>query len=143
VDFTKLRLLSPLYYQSVEASARALNRACGGHEALFQFEISPAQAFAIEPDSSAYLGPLIAAGIGAATDAAGALILPAGAYFFTQTRSAGQYGAHEIAGLCTEMAVELQKEGLWERLKLEKTVYFRALWEDGAQVFQALRPFTV
>jgi hypothetical protein len=151
VNFTKLRLISSLYYLpfdpcSGNVFARALDS--GEREALFWYEIRAAQACSIEPDSGAYLGPLIAAGNAAAagnsvneSPANAALILPAGGYLFTQVRN-GPHEADKAASLCVELAVELQKEGLWERLTLGNTVYFRTLWEDGARVFQALRPFT-
>jgi hypothetical protein len=159
VNFTKLRLVSPLYYRpfaglSPGLFAETLSRGEGAGETLFCFEINPAQAFSIEPaagtvnsgadNSGVYLGPLLAAGSAAAGAALlpAALVLPAGDYFFTQIRGNDLRSADEIIALYIEMAVELQKEGLWERLKLGQTVNFRTLWEDGARVFQALRPFT-
>ncbi|MDR0598645.1 MAG: hypothetical protein LBG84_00995 [Treponema sp.] len=152
MDFTKLRLVSPLRYQpfaglSSGLFTETLNRREDSGETLFCFELNPALAFSIEPNDAAYLGPLLAAGSavngGIIDQGAAALVLPAGGYFFTQIRSNGRRNAGETAALCTEMAMELQKEGLWRRLKLGKIVYFRILWEDGARVFQALRPLTV
>ncbi|MDR0402285.1 MAG: hypothetical protein LBH35_01705, partial [Treponema sp.] len=100
-------------------------------ETLFHFRINPSGAFVMEAEEKNYLEALIAAGT---ADAAGSLELPAGEYFFTQMRR--KIGAAGFIGL----ALELQKEGLWRRLRLGTTVYFRTLWEDGAPVFQALRP---
>jgi hypothetical protein len=100
-------------------------------ETLFHFRINRSVAFAIETDGKDYLGSLIAAG---RVDTNGGMELPAGEYFFTQVREKLDTGAF------IELALELQKEGLWERVRLGKTVYFRTLWEDGAQVSQVLRP---
>jgi hypothetical protein len=104
-----------------------------GPEMLFHFGINPSLAFAIEVDGKRYLGPLIASGK-AEGDYRGGLELPAGEYFFTQKRE--PLGKEAFV----EMAVELQKQGLWERIRLGKTVYLRTLWEDSAQVSQVLRP---
>jgi hypothetical protein len=101
---------------------------------LFHFKINRAGVFAIDADGKDYLESLIAAG---QADTNGDLELPAGEYFFAQTRE--KTGAEAFV----RMAVELQKEGLWERVRLEETVYFRTLWEDGARVSQVLRPVLV
>ena len=60
--------------------------------------------------------------------------IPAGTYFFTQTR--------DIPGedAITLMALELQREGLWRRLVMENRVYLRYLYEDGSAVTQLFRP---
>ncbi|MDR2144786.1 MAG: hypothetical protein LBP29_10500 [Treponema sp.] len=100
-------------------------------EMLFHFRINRSGAFAMEADGKDYLEFLVAAG---RADANGGLELPAGEYFFTQAREKLDTKAF------IELAMELQKEGLWERVRLGETVYFRILWEDGAQVSQVLRP---
>jgi hypothetical protein len=153
MDYSRLHLLSPILYREItllppgrELSFKEIPGLFTGElfgppgnplspepfpETLFHFRITRSGAFAIEPDGKNYLESLIAAG---QADTNGGLELPAGKYFFTQVRERLDTGAF------IELALELQKEGLWERIRLEKTVYFRTLWEDGAQVSQVLRP---
>jgi hypothetical protein len=38
------------------------------------------------------------------------------------------------------MGTEVQKDGLWERYRLENRVFLRRLFEDGLPVIQVLRP---
>jgi hypothetical protein len=60
--------------------------------------------------------------------------LPRGRYLFAQERSF----LDREAVLC--MAVEMQKDGLWERLCLENRLYLRYLGEEGQAVTQLFRP---
>jgi hypothetical protein len=39
------------------------------------------------------------------------------------------------------MAIEQQKDGLWERLKPGNRLYLRILSEDGSPVTQLFRPY--
>ena len=63
----------------------------------------------------------------------------------TETLSAGQYYITQIRkeqvenSELTDMAMELQKEGLWVRLKLENKLYVRSFSEDGHPVLQLWR----
>jgi hypothetical protein len=105
-------------------------------ERLFCFALDAAQGRSIEPDPARFLGPLIAAGRSALpAEPAGGLELPAGTYLFAQQ---GEALGREAF---TEMAIELQKDGLWERLKLEDRLYLRYLSEDGKRVTQVFRPY--
>jgi hypothetical protein len=125
-----------------------------GTPELFCFSLNPAQARRIDPDPETYLGLLEAAGRAVPGPAAGGgtgnreprenageplpcasgyVHLPAGRYYFTQLRE--RLSREEFV----EMAMELQKEGLWERLKFEDRLYLRRLFEDNAPVTQAWR----
>jgi hypothetical protein len=42
-----------------------------------------------------------------------------------------------------DMALEQQKDGLWERYKPENRLYVRYLFEDGCPVTQLFRPSDV
>jgi hypothetical protein len=101
-------------------------------ELLFCFELDQSQAGRIDPLTDRFLGRLIFAARESASK--GNIQLPAGLYLFTQQRGM----------LCREdcicMAIEQQKDGLWERLKLEDRLYMRHLFEDGNQVTQFFRP---
>ena len=61
--------------------------------------------------------------------------LKSGIYYFTQVRK-------EIAdnGELLVLAMELQKEGLWNRFKLGNMLYVRSLFEDSSPVTQIWRP---
>jgi hypothetical protein len=149
MNFTRLRLFSPLVYRKHLEARLHLDdpiSATSG-ERIFHFEINPSLALQIEiEDMAVYLGPLLASGEAAPAApetapaepeaAAGSdeLLLPAGEYYFTQIRE--QCAREEFI----IMAIETQKEALWHRARLEGTVYFRLLWEDGAAVSQVLRP---
>jgi hypothetical protein len=123
-------------------------------ERLFCFTVDAVQGRSIEPDPARFLGPLLAAGRSAAESAdrsaegsadgsaepAGGLELPAGSYLFAQQREAlGQEALGREA--LVDMAMELQKDGLWERLKLGDRLYLRYLFEDGKRVTQVFRPY--
>jgi hypothetical protein len=112
-----------------------------GSERLFCFGLDPAQARSIEPDREQLLGGLLFAGRAEKENAentaggkAGAVRLPAGIYLFAQWRDAPDRDT------CLEMAIEQQKDGLWERHELEPTLYVRCLFEDGKPVTQIFRP---
>jgi hypothetical protein len=62
------------------------------------------------------------------------LQLPAGQYLLVQQRKF--LGREE----CIHLAVEQQKDGLWERFVPENRLYIRYLIEDGSPVTQLFRP---
>jgi hypothetical protein len=39
------------------------------------------------------------------------------------------------------MAIETQKDGLWERLEPDSRLYLRFLTEDGRELTQVFRPY--
>jgi hypothetical protein len=145
----KLELLAPLVYvedRSLQAFApgaetgTAAGTDTDAGETLFLFELDPAQGLSIEPDPEHFLGPLVFSGrLPAGPPGAGAegppRELPAGRYLFAQQRR------HLNREECIHMAVELQKDGLWERLRPEPYLYLRFLIEDGRRVSQAFRPY--
>ena len=106
-------------------------------ERLFCFALDAVQGRSIEPDPACFLGPLLVGGRSAAgaAEPAGGVELPSGRYLFAQQREA--LGREAFI----ETAVELQKDGLWERLKLEDRLYLRYLSEDGKRVTQVFRPY--
>jgi hypothetical protein len=154
----KLELAAPLYY--VRASLAPFAWACKTEapqtEQLFCFQLDSAQCRSIEPDADKLLGSLLFAGqnfsgAGApqnetsqkkmthneaeATEAA--IQLPAGKYLFVQRREALNREA------CLALAVEQQKDGLWERFALADKLYVRYLFEDGKPVTQLFRPLLI
>jgi hypothetical protein len=137
----RLQLLAPLSYvpapELIPFRPGASPRDRAGEEFLFCFDIDEAQGQSIEPDPSAFLGPLAAAGSAPRSpDCPGGLELPRGPYLFAQERAF--LGREAVI----RMAVEIQKDGLWERLRLENRLYVRYLYEDGGAVTQIFRPYS-
>jgi hypothetical protein len=102
-------------------------------ELLFCFELDREQAGRIDPEAGRFLGELVLSGTGDGKQ--GKIQLPAGLYVFTQQRRA--LSREE----CVSMAIEQQKDGMWERLHLEDRLYIRYLFEDGSPVTQLFRPY--
>jgi hypothetical protein len=140
----RLELLAPLFYTPA-ADLDPFPRGTGpwgaaeGREFLFCFDIDGPQGRSIEPEPPALLGPLRAAGFAEIADSPGrpegGLELPRGRYLFAQERTLLDREA------VIRAAVEMQKDGLWERLCLENRLYLRYLREDGAVVTQLFRPY--
>jgi hypothetical protein len=135
----RLELLAPLSYTPAPELIpfRPGARPQQGEEFLFCFSIDEVQGQSIEPDPPSLLGPLSAAG--SAPHSAypeGSPELPRGRYLFAQERAF--LGRDEVI----QMAVEIQKDGLWERLRLENRPYVRYLYEDGGVVTQLFRPYS-
>jgi hypothetical protein len=131
----RLELRSPLFYRE-EPGLVPFRYEIQAGETLFCFGLDKAQGRSIEPDPAALLGPLVFGGLalgGRLPD--GPLELPAGSYLFAQEREA--LSREEVIG----MAVEVQKDGLWERLAPGGRLYVRYLFEDGRAVTQVFRPF--
>jgi hypothetical protein len=133
-EIFRLNLVAPLVFApQAEAdpynipSDKLFRQIEGGGEYLFCFEIDSSESLKFEPDPAGLLGPLANTGNP---------ILPAGQYMFSQMRSI--LGKDEIL----EMAVEIQKEALWQRLVPEPRLYLRYLCEDGRGVTQVFRPYT-
>ena len=105
-------------------------------EMLFCFELDAAQALRIDPEANSFPGKLVSAGrrLVAGSNEQEKVVLPAGHYVFVQHRAA--LNREE----CVFLAIEQQKDGLWERHKLDNRLYLRFLYEDGSPVTQLFRP---
>ncbi|MDR3335144.1 MAG: hypothetical protein LBT13_09725 [Treponema sp.] len=142
LNIIRLNLCAPLSYIR-DDTLKPFEYTPQAGELLFCFAISPAQGQSIEPEADRYLEKLIfqgrlemqLAGEGIAADTI-PVELPAGKYLFAQTREALGQEAF------IQMAMEVQKEGLWERLKPKNQLYLRYLFEDGKAVTQVLRPYS-
>lgn len=150
----KLILASPLKYERDNTLRfRAPEFARG--EILFFMALDPSQSRSIEPDRRAFPGRLVMAGTlspaggagnSAGTEApldglstpseaeSGPLELSAGTYLFTQVRELPD------PEKLIDMIIEVQQEGLWERVSLDERLYIRYLFEDGQPVTQVFRP---
>ncbi|MDR0494210.1 MAG: hypothetical protein LBG95_01090 [Treponema sp.] len=100
-------------------------------ELLFCFELDPEQAERIDPAADHFLGELVSAG----RSGDGKLRLSAGLYLFVQQRTTLNRDE------CIHLAIEQQKDGMWEQLCLTNRLYIRCLVEDGGAVTQIFRPY--
>ena len=130
MEISLLHLISPLYFVPGKGSGpfefKGETEGPGSEEKLFCFELDETQYRLFEPDSVKLLGK---------TAAEGTEELPPGNYLFAQERKI--LSREEIIGL----AVEIQQEGLWQRLTPGKKLYLRYLFEDGCFVTQLFRPY--
>ena len=135
-EIIRLKLLSPLFYVPDESIAPGFGRE--DEERLFCFELEDPLAQEFQPDKNRFPGALVFAGKAAAPEAPGESIfeLTPGDYIFSQVREI--LSIEEIV----ELAVEVQDEGLWQRLKLAKRFYVRCLLEENRGVTQIWRPYT-
>jgi len=133
IEISRLNLLSALYY-APEKGADPFAYREGDGEMLFCFELAQAQAREFEPEKMQFPGTLVFAG--KAADGAGGHLyeFPRGHYLFAQRREL----LHREAII--DMAVEIQQEGLWQRLLFGEKLYLRYLFEDGCSVTQLFRP---
>ncbi|GHU87694.1 hypothetical protein FACS189476_03540 [Spirochaetia bacterium] len=141
VQTIRLELRSPLFYRA-DAALVPFQYEIEEGELLFCFDLDPVQSRSIEPESASLLGPLVFAGRSEGVLASGPLELPAGNYLFAQERRM----ENGLRGILNEqefieMAIEVQKDGLWERLIPADRLYLRYLFEDGRTVTQVFRPY--
>jgi hypothetical protein len=139
-----LDLRSPLYYSVVNKLPLKFNES---DDFLLFFELNPIQSQSIEPDREQLRGNLVFSGVKIENTrqpqdnlAPQTVILPAGKYLFTQIRNISS--AESPLNFYTDwldLAVEQQKDALWERNKLTNKLYVRYLFEDGKFVTQLFR----
>jgi len=129
LEIQTLTLLSPLHYSAAKsdpADDNPFNYREEDGEKLYCFMLNENEYSGFEPDKKTLLGSLVFS----------ADTLPAGKYLFAQKREI--LSREEII----DMAVEIQAEGLWQRLRPGKTLYLRYLFEDSRPVTQLYRPYT-
>jgi hypothetical protein len=154
---TLLNLCTPLLYNKSVCQDMSLLKyeKLENEEILLCYEVNPVQGCSIEPDRDYFLGRLLfigqklseskVASTGSATQGQNEGIdeternayvsLPQGNYLFIQCRSEAVLSRDEWL----DLAIEQQKDGLWERYKLLNLLYIRFLFEDGSFVTQVFR----
>ncbi|MDL2229796.1 hypothetical protein LJC14_06055 [Treponema sp. OttesenSCG-928-L16] len=135
-----LDLCSPVLYQKETRDDPFAAFPAETEESLTLFEIGPSQHERIDPDPAAFLGKILDSGSIRGDSIDGeegpVMVLPQGKYVFAQTRDMLDRDG------CAEMAMEIQKEGLWRQYTLAPYFFLRRLNEDGAPVSQILRPIS-
>ncbi|MDR1287637.1 MAG: hypothetical protein LBK08_08525 [Treponema sp.] len=158
LDVLRLHLRAPLFYVEDEKTSPFVRPPADRQkrplpceteengvfeEYIFRFEIEENRGNVIDPDPAGYLGsPLFSGRRAENRDTASGCAktrfeLSAGTYFFAQMREA--LDREE----CTLMAIEVQREILWQRLPPHRVLYIRRLFEHGKPVTQIWRMFTV
>jgi len=135
IEIIRLNLVSPLYY-APEKDSDPFDYREGDGEKLFCFELNAAQAHDFEPEKTNFLGNIVFSGKTADGGVSGRTELPHGNYLFAQKR---EILSHKDI---IDIAVEIQQEGLWQRLLLGESLFLRYLFEDGCSVTQLFRPYT-
>jgi hypothetical protein len=137
----RLDLRAPLLYaESPELDAFNCPSPGEAEEFIFCFELDQEQSQSIEPQPDTFLERLVFSGRNVEARTQGnraykvSLELPAGLYLFAQRR--GVISREE----CIALAIEQQKDGLWERINLGNRLFLRLLYEDGSPVTQLFRP---
>jgi len=130
-----LELRTPLFYAKIAEMPRLVPKS---GEFLLCYELNSAQSRSIEPNRELFLGKLVFIGQKPEEDAEnkGELSLLPGNYLFMQSRADKVMDQEEWL----DMAIEQQKDGLWERHKPKNLLYVRYLYEDGAFTTQVFRP---
>jgi hypothetical protein len=126
MDVLELNLCSPLFYQRSQSENNL--------EELFCFELNPLPAQSIDPQADQLIGKQVFHGFAARHVEAEGMELPVGPYLFAQTRE------NITPDYWLFMATEVQKDGLWKRIRLENRLFLRILFEDGKKVTQIFRP---
>jgi len=148
-SFYRMDLRAPLIYQKNSGQAQLSDDSAENTGfRVYCFRLDPEQGKSIEPERGQFLGDLVFSGFEPqnqggvkgfesknATNNPGMIVqIPGGIYLFSQKREAlGKNG-------CIDLAIEQQKDGLWERIKLQNLLYIRFLFEDGKHVTQVFRP---
>ena len=149
--YVKLRLCAPLTYKKIENNDDFCINLSKNDDYLQCYEINPQQGSNIEPNQELFLGSHIFSGLrieektdcpstinqgaGEEENPAQEVILPQGTYLLVQRRSDRLQNRSEWL----DMAIEKQKDGLWERKKLGSLLYVRYLFEDEQFVTQVFR----
>ena len=104
---------------------------------LFCFALEEKQRLSFEADGKELLKELIFGGKAASGPVEGMFWeLPGGNYLFAQKRE-----ILDRQGIIA-LAIEIQQEGLWQRLQPGDRLYLRYLYEDNCGVTQLFRPYT-
>ena len=137
----KIRLCAPLAYEKIDKNDDFCINLSKNDDFIQCYTINPQQNSDIEPNRDNFLESLVFTGFKNdekninTTIINQEALLPQGQYLLVQQRSSQPLSQPEWL----EMAIEQQKDGLWERNKLGNLLYVRYLFEDGQFVTQVFR----
>jgi len=139
-----LDLCTPLFYLCVNKLPSKINQ---NDEFLLCYDLNPIQSLSIEPNKEDLAGTLVFSGYKAENSrflpdklTEQTLILPAGKYLFSQHRDVlSKEKTVDFYKDWLDLAIEQQKDGLWERYRLKNKLFVRYLFEDGKFVTQIFR----
>ena len=137
IPLLNLDLRTPLLYEKIPSIPEEMTK---NDEYLLCIELDRNQSRIFEPKPEYFLGLQLFSGRkneNTTDHLDGKVQLPAGRYLFMQEKRI----LNSIEWL--EMAIEQQKDGLWERHKMENLLYVRFLYEDNHYVTQLFRPVKV
>ena len=146
-EILRLHLVQPLFFEPCALDPWSPPET---DETLFCFEIDAAQCNEFEPDINYFPGKLIFAGKNSGKASGRALNgephgqvhqLGRGDYIFTQLRSTDSHHPQITKNEIINLAMEVQQEGLWHRLKLDSKFYLRYVFEDKGMAVQIFRPY--
>jgi len=129
---TQLTLCTPIFYEKIDKLPSLIPKYT---EFLLCFDINPTQSRSIEPVPDQFLDNLIFTGQKSPDNLQQEVSLPQGKYIFLQHRGTAPLEQYEWL----DLAIEQQKDGLWERHKLGNILYVRYLHEDDMFVTQVFR----
>ena len=145
ISVINLELCSPLFYLSVKDLPLKPDK---NDEFILHYELNPEQSRNIEPDREQLPGILVFSGVKIEDNSSRqqdkltpqTVVLPAEKYLFSQHRTdLDDEKPLNFYNDWLDLAIEQQKDGLWERYKLENKLYVRYLFEDGKFVTQIFR----
>ena len=147
----KLHLRAPLVFSEISLESGESPVISSKDEFLFCYKLNPQQSKSIEPEKERFLDSIEFTGrmlyqanrlsqtekngIEPETAQEKTVSLPQGVYLFMQQRSDKPLTQPEWL----DLAIEEQKDGLWERNNPEAVLYVRFLYEDEAFVTQVFR----
>jgi len=141
LQLLRLELCNPLIFFNIILNNENLSINPGeNNEFLLCFRLNPRESSSIEPNKDNFINSLIFSGQKAEVQGAAKVTLPSGKYLFVQQRGLTD---KLLKTKWLDMAIEQQKDGLWERNKLGDLLYVRFLNEDEAFVTQVFRAITV
>ena len=132
-EIIRLHLLNPLFYFSDESNA--VDFRPEDKERLLCFKVEESEALRFEPDKNHFPGSLVFTGkaLGKEFLREPGMELKKGEYIFTQVQEI--LNPEEII----DLAIEVQNEGLWQRLEIGPCFYVRFLMEENRGVTQIWR----
>lgn len=158
-EIINLNLINPLFFihdASLKPFEPAISENTESFETLFSFQLDESASMEFEPDKKKFPGTLIFSGRAAEKKIAnenaanenrdnGIFELARGNYLFTQFRVYPAWFADiaktpgKLREIIMDLAIEVQQEGLWQRMKPLPWYCLRYVYEDRGAAVQIFR----